>query len=465
MGGTEISFPDAACDMAFLHTYWDNSRWRWAVQIKDRRWRWQHGSLTGQYNVRLGDGTVQQASRKSAAELAGIILDALGEVGYDVSRVPQNVYPPANWLGISPALALQELCDYVACEVVLGLDNRVTIWPAGVGADAGDSDAMRHQRFRLKPRRVPQRILLVGGPDVYQSKFLLESIGREEDGDHKLYADLDYLPDDMNNESPWSLPSVTDDEERAAAFETVYRYFRAKQLAQGGMTPQGCPVAVTKISQLLPFQPRLIETFRDREDIERSSRPYLSGNFWGYGDTPENVSNVRYLGEWTLLGDWGVVTTAKPVLYLDGSYQFSDPTLYLTVTFNVRDANGEFARLVRQGFAEGSGDLVLDRPELFQAFQTVYDDTTPIGLATNQPAVLAEADAYVALFQQKFADPWSYERKYGGLVPINPDGKIAQVKWSCHANQGWRALTHVGVNEEFDVHNLSAKQRRAYATA
>jgi hypothetical protein len=81
----------------------------------------------------------------------------------------------------------------------------------------------------------------------------------------------------------------------------------------------------------------------------------------------------------------------------------------------------------------------------------------------NTDDVLPEAQAYVQMFQSKFASPWAYEMEYAGLLPIALDGKIAQVKWSCHTSR--QPLTLVGVNEEFDVHNLSDKQRRAYAAA
>jgi hypothetical protein len=467
-GGTSIEFPGAAPDLAYLRKYGDNSNQRWSLQILDRRWRWKYGTISGEYNIRVG-GTVTEDSRKNAKELADLLLDAIGESNYDTSRVPTSVYPYANWEGVNPAEALQTLCDYVACEVVLGLDNRVTIWPAGVGADAPELSSQRHPRFNLKSRRVPARIIVQGGLDIFQVKFVLEAIGREKEGDHKLIADLSFADEDdtdWSEQSPWSFPTVTDDEDRAAAFETLWRWWRIKQLADGGMQPPGCQEAVTELDQLLPLLPELIEAFTDLDEVERPLTPYVDGNFWAYGDSIDNTDDVRYLGSWTLDQKLGIVKAAKPILYLDSTGFFSAPTLYLTACCNVKDADGQPVRLEEEGNASGTGDLILRRPELVRAFHTKYDGASVEETIDNLGEVTPEAQAYVGFFQQKFNDPWSYEIEYADIVPVGPDGKIAQVKWSCHVNGDARPpLTHIGVNAEFDVHNLSDKQRRAYAAA
>jgi hypothetical protein len=460
-GDTLIEFPGAAIDTAYLRTWRDGSRWRWSVQILDRRWAWKNRPISGTYNVRLSNGLVQNATRKTAQELASLLLQALGESDFDISRVPTSVYPPANWDGSSAADELAKLCDYIACEVVLGLDNRVSIWPKGVGGDAPVNTLFRHPQFKIRSRRVPNTIRLIGSPDRYQSKILLEAIAREASGNHERLDEASYTSGlTMADELPWSFPGITDDADRAGAFESLYRWFRVYRLAEGGLVPGGCPITVTEIGQLLPLYNTLIEAFYDLDEVERVLPNYLEGDFWAYSDSPENQSEQRYVGNWTLQTDWGVVATERPVFKLDSNYQPEEPNLYLTTAFNVRAEDGSYARLDRSASAGGYGEMILDRPELFQTFRSTYDWTTRTGVVTNQSTVLAEADAYLALFQQQFADSWAYEVKYGTMLPVQLDGRVSQVRWECWATVDRPTVTHVSVNDEFDVHNLSDAQRR-----
>src|SRR6185503_9692890 len=89
---------------------------------------WQWGNVYGSFNDYSTDGerTVQQ--------LAGECLTALGETGFDVSRMPNEAKPRIKWDGDSAADALDKLCSDFGCVVVLNpFTNRVEIWPIGDG--------------------------------------------------------------------------------------------------------------------------------------------------------------------------------------------------------------------------------------------------------------------------------------------------------------------------------------------
>ena len=89
----------------------------WTLPIKDRRWKWQYGAVYGHYNKPESNGTYTR--EKTPQELATILLDAMGEVGYDVSRLPNTVRPEHRWDGAVPAAELDALCASLACVVVL----------------------------------------------------------------------------------------------------------------------------------------------------------------------------------------------------------------------------------------------------------------------------------------------------------------------------------------------------------
>lgn len=460
-GGTVIQFPGCTVDAANLRKWRDGDRWRWSVQILDRRWAWAGKTIGGTYNVRLSNGRVQESSRRDAQSLAFTLLIRLGEFDSDVSRVPTNVYPPANWDGADARDELEKLCKYVNCEVVLGTDNRISIWPRGVGLDAPENNLRRHTRFRFRPRRVPGFVTVVCGPDIYQSKLLLEAIAKDGAA-HKRFDETSYTGElTMADELPWSFPGITDDADRADAFETMYKWFRIYRQAEGGLGPPNCPFAITEIGELLPLRTTLLESFEDIDGDDRDQLAILEGEFWAYSDSPENQEEKRYTGRWSLIKEWGVVQTEKPVFKLDTTnYQPEEPTLYLTTSYRVKDPLQGFARLeLGASTAGGSGTLVLERPELFQTFRSVYEGTNRTNVISNVDAVFPEAEAYLSMFTSEFSDPWSYEMEYSGIQPISPDGKIAQVKWQTWSTVSRPTLTLVSVNEEFDVLTPPTKHR------
>ena len=56
--------------------------------IQDRRWRWKHKFVNGSYNVKDETGTAIGSTLKNAREIATLLLNALGETGYDVTAIP-----------------------------------------------------------------------------------------------------------------------------------------------------------------------------------------------------------------------------------------------------------------------------------------------------------------------------------------------------------------------------------------
>jgi hypothetical protein len=445
LDGTTIQFPDARIDTAFLRNEFTMERQRWAVQIADRRWRWKYGSIDGEYNVRLPDGTVDPNERKTPQELAMLCLAKLG--GGDASQMPTGVWPYIKWVGKNPAEALQELCDMVACTVVLGLDNTVRIIPLGVGVDEGvlESGYPRHQRYRVTPRQRPQMLKVVCGPTRYQAKLATNAIARETDGEQKLLEDVDWAPDNILQESPWNFPSLTDDEERAAAFDSAWRWYRVAGVnEEDSWTVPGSSTRVTELKQLLPLYPDLVDTALDLDDIKRPLFPYVTGEFWAYGDGPNNTDeDHRYTGPFKLRRDRGVIEFPWPVFMLDDDQYLLEAEVAVMASFNIRNEDGDLDRVTRSAAVGGpAGEMVLMHPEIFAAKSPSVDTFSE---------AQAEADTYLAIFQRAFQGQWAQEREYAGFMAYSPDGNIAQVHWSCAHNR--YVLTRVGFRGEFDVYN------------
>lgn len=460
-GGT-VTLPDMAVQSAVLRNIGHDEapRWRWSVHLLDHRWRWQFGSISFDWNRRLPDGKVDPATRKTPQEMATELLLAMGEVGFDVSRMPQNVYP--RMVGTTvPARALSWLCDYVGCEITGGEFASVVIHRIGVGNELPSGGTERHTQVRMTPDVRPSKLVLQGGPTVYQSKLKLSAIGREQSGETKLVDEVSYKPTGWSTQSPFSFPGVAG-ADRPPAFETIWRWFRVTGQADGSLAVPGCPETVTKLEQLFPLGTHLLEYGRDLDDVDRVLPAYLEGVYWPYGDLPENSEDfTRWIGGFQLAADRGVVSLPYPVFKLSSIGTFEEPELYLTTTYNVRSEDGtRFDGLRRERTIGGSGgEFVIARPELFASVKADYDGgTSPSGLTTTTADAIEEADAYLDLFEQRFAEAETSEMEYAGIVPIALDGAIQQVRYQVGVKD--QPLTRASRNFEFDVHAPSAAQRK-----
>lgn len=442
--GVQVQFQDALIDTANLRMRETAAGQRWAVQIADRRWRWRFGTIDGEYNVRLPDGTVDESEKKSPRDLAQLLLTKLGAAPFDVSGMPTNVWPYVKWAGKNAAEALKELCDYVACDVVLGIDNTIRVVALGTGVTEGalETGRARHQRFRLPMRRRPQTVKVTCGPTRYQAELATNFIGREVDGTQEFIEDLSYNPG-IATESPWNFPSITDDDERAASFDSVWRWARVSGVGEDDdWSVPGSSTEVTSLKQLLPIYDDLIDTAEDIDDVKRPLFPFITGELWAYGDGPNNTDEEhRYTGPFTLQKDRGVVVFPWPVFKLSADQAPETPDLKLTASFNIRNEDGELDRVTRSASGGGlAGELNLARPEIFAAKS---DDVDTFSDAE------AEADAYVQMFVQKYSGPLAQEREHASILPFSPDGRIAEVRWSCAKNR--HALTKVSYRDAFDV--------------
>jgi len=128
----------------------------WVLEILDRRHFWSptYRVVNGMYNQPDPSGMFNRPPPDVQAPLIGnqfrwipwtvrtirqmmaFLLDAMGEVNYDLTQVPNVGRPAANWQADSAAQCLQRLCDSVGCRVCLQYDtDTVAICKQGDGAD------------------------------------------------------------------------------------------------------------------------------------------------------------------------------------------------------------------------------------------------------------------------------------------------------------------------------------------
>src|SRR5579864_581534 len=325
------------------------------LNLWDRRWKWMFGGpfgpLSGQYNILEEVGTIKENfSRKqlrTPQALAVLCLEAMGEVGYDVSAVPNDPYndllPETLWDREIPAKALASLCDEIGFTVAYRVsDDTVKLCELGDGEDL-PSDDIEDQGIKVNPPERPDSLMVACGPTLFQVYIRLEAVGKEVDGTVKPIDKLSYKPKNgWEFETPGGYHNVPTSvvigpngqqinslaiDPRALALESVYRWYRVVNVApdffvdpppdNGGPplvipgVPGGLGV-IQDIRQILPLEDFLVETFIDPlTGQQRRSGAIVTGIYCQGGFTTENNNSDDWLlpvdRGFTLNTDLGIV--------------------------------------------------------------------------------------------------------------------------------------------------------------
>jgi hypothetical protein len=305
---------------------------------------------------------------------------------------------------------------------------------------------------------VPSTIKVIGGASQFQHKLKLAAVVRNHSSGQQVRpfsGGWDAIGSGALAAESWmSFPGITSTANRIVAFDQYLKDYRVIGQENGTLQPANCPESVTSVDQYR-LNDFLLETETDLSGFKRNMPCYVSGDYWSYTDLPNNISDQRYVGDFQLVPDRRMVRFPYPIFKTDSSGGFAEPTLYVTTSYSIVTANGTVSISRSGNVGGGGGTLVLRRPELF----AIYSSSTSPGAPTNTEAQAnAEADAYVALFQAKYANPYASEIRYAGIVPLTLDGVISQITWSYYANRTPETLACE--NGELDIATPSARTRR-----
>lgn len=475
-GGTSLRFPECAVDFGSLTI--DNGQ-RWTLRILDRRWKWQFGEIDGRYNVRGRDGEIIKDTEKKPRELAKLLLDAMGEKGADTSRLPNEARPEVEWQGANPAQELAALCDSLGCRIVYGLNDRVSLWPAGVGKELPGGGTAMNASFGITAKVKPDSIQVVGGPVVVQSKLKLEAVGLDTDGSIKLIDKLSYKPaagwasEDYSVFSGVTATYVEDGVKkyaRALALQTVWKWYRIKEQAQGGVGPSAViPGRYQTIDQLLPIFDVLNETAPDLDGIPRPRPCYVDGIYWPGMLPPKNTTAGTFVPvSFSVKGDAGVVEFSEAMVKVNApsiaNITYDPAELYLTTTYQVRpDANGSHQRwrykIPIEGVTRKTGPRVLHHPDIILRPIVRYSAKKVTKVDSNKADIDAEMRHYCEAAAKEYQTPQTTDVQYAGLAVIDLDGAVVQWSFRCGGNAP--CVTRVSRNAEHALEAIPyAEQRR-----
>lgn len=172
-----------------------SGRERMSLTILDRRHAWRdNGVIEGEFNVRFSTASGYRSNERSLRELATLCLDAMGERRYDVSRMPNDLYPQVFWELTNPSLGLSELCDMAGCRPVFNpFLDRMEIWPAGVGRELPVNGLAISGKKTFDPPELPDQLTYLADYSEFQADLQLVPSAIDTDGLIKPIWKVSYL--------------------------------------------------------------------------------------------------------------------------------------------------------------------------------------------------------------------------------------------------------------------------------
>lgn len=432
----------------------------WTFAIKDGRWRWEYGQISGHYNTPNPDGSIRPGTEKTAPQLATLCLQAMKESRYDLSGLNSAARPRVDWSYQNPAQALASLADALGCVVVLKMDGTVCIVQQGQGANLPNLPSMSVD-FSYQAGVSPAGVLVVGGAARLQGRWKLRPVADETDGSVKPADEVSYKPaEGWETQRPGLLTGVQSTEgdsrtdPRKLALGSVFvkyqidEFIGPKNVAALGLSFDGR-------SDCLPILNGLAETYTASQGDGIKLKPAIVRGTFASPDLPgQNVENETYKGKFNIVPELGVVEFEVPVYKrADGTFEFADLTL--EVGFPVKLEGGEpYRGLWRYPVSPRPdvGDYVLRKEEIILTARLDYSETGDAKSwkdnrkedQLDQQARYA-AQVYVAGLSPVEAG----SRQYPGIVPIEPDGAITQVSWQ--VGGGGFSTTRASRNSEHDT--------------
>jgi hypothetical protein len=502
-GGITITFEQCTADKIKVTTD-SRGRQTWAVQILDRRWKWKEcGRISGYYNVRRGSEDIIEDTEKTPRELATLCLEALDETNFDVEALPEEPRPEIEWDYTLPAEALAKVCDLYGCRVVLGLDNRIKIVVAGVGADLQIDDLATQGDVEPDPPERPDALIFTAARTRFQFDFTLEAVGLDFISDFgdvaiKPIDELSYAPapePGIVGSRPWDVadPPYFDQVsiliERELAIESVYRWYRIVTpftLIAGEET-----YSIEDLDRILPIENVQIEKHRvlGREE----PRPaWVHGIFCPDldstdplepGQQPDNRITTKFPKSFSIDKAKGIVKFSEAVYRMHKTFKSgtfdevlvmrpAELRLRTTVSLREEDTRGWIREERRRDMPPplaGTRPKYIVRDDI--AFESVATylpqlvdndlgeiDDSDHSFFTNEVEVDDQANYYLDAEEKEYQFTAPASIQYAGFVPIVPDGAIQQVTWT--VDGAGFARTKASRNREDLQKTLPFKERR-----
>lgn len=448
-GGTRMRWVDALAEEA---RYRYNSAGQVIqITILDRRWKWQFPTISGHYNVRDYTGNIfkDKGDRKApdkkyavsdgertVKELIELCLKALGETGYKIDNIPDELRPEVHWEKENAAQALQALCTMVGCRVVLQLDNKIGIRKQGQGKPLPPNGLVEDYGAALDPPDKPSKLIAVCGPTWFQVDLELgDAVGMERTGEIKKIDDLSYKPS-----GGWEIAEsefmdeIQGSEDRQLAIEWVYRAYEFDLPAE----IKGYKDSPVKWARQMHVVGLQVYTYKFLG--EAKNRRAIAFGEWYDDEDGESTSGsladeLGYNIDRTIVpehigfdidNERGLIKFHEPIYLLNDDGDAAPAKLKLRTAVQIRDPKtGEWVRHTKE--------LKLDPKSDTKPREIVIDELrldVMKGKPKNQAAIDKELQKRLDIIKEEYEFETPETATYIGWLAVELDGAIQSVTWS-----------------------------------
>lgn len=453
--GLVITMVDCVADAASYRL--DQGGETATINLHDFRWMWRFGSISGQYNVRVGDGfrmavgatagSTFENSERTPRELATLLLEAMGVATFDVTALPNDTRPLVNWDVINPAQALQALVEPLGCAIVPWIDGSVSIQVIGTGATLPADPTVESLGQTVNPLNRPRRLRGVTAPIRIQGDVTLEAVGEDVDGQIRLIDDLSYAPNQPTSPGGWemsdapdSFEGINDDEKLRLARRTVYRWYRINVDDSS---------VIEHAEQILPLFNRLVDAEELEDGTIREKESFCYGRWHDEdseteGNTIDDIANINkdnvendhqdtiVTYNFSLDRNRGIVRFSRPVYVITDDGVIEPADIRLRCSFRQRDVD---TGGLQRRFFEVDIDPTSPASERIERM----DNLRPFvifkeGNETNFTEIDNEIQGSLNRLAAEYSSVIPTTAQYVGLQAIQIDGAIRTVSWSFNSS-------------------------------
>lgn len=479
--GTTITLPNSVVDLGSLKVTPDGK----FIQLKvlDRREYWRLAApISGEYNL-IRVGQFVMGKQRTLRQLGAILMTALGEAGADVSALPTTVYPPVSWECESVIEAAQTLFEEYGYSVALGFGaDPVKVVKLGTGAVL-TSTGQFISSDTIDAKTVPRYVRNCFAPSVAQVRLKLEAVGLDTDGTWKDIDSLSYRPaTGWETVPPFTLAGAQaglSDSQIIESAGYVRRAYVVTGFADETWNKPDGSGAVSGLTDILPFQNRLLETEDIRVDGARVpfklyGQYHKLENETGQPPIPGGADTAigeRVTGRSVQFdGENGMVIFSQPI-YRMVSSEYKAADLWLECTIRARSQTN-FAWNHYEYDVEvaptGTGYHTVHHEQSAESIFSYNSSHVVTSSSTNQVSLDALGDAWAVVVAASYATTASQFKVYHEpMLTLRCDGAILQVKHTLTAGNLGAAVnrTEASRHFEFDRGVPSRAQRIAHLRA
>lgn len=452
--------------------------------LHDRRRKWKEGHIDGAYNTRPNGDESTIENEKTPQQLAELLLDAMGETGYDASALPSDPRPEVEWKADTPARELAALCDLLGFVIGSDSNDNVVLAAAGSGAAPSiNSNFLDSATTSYNQEPPPELLRMACGPTQYQMEFTLEPVGIEHTGEIKLIHELSYAPNPANTKhggfgdqgdyflditSSNNGPNGEIIKDSDLAQQSVFKYYRIKELVGGtgpnNLNPHGWSTHfpsndITSIKAFLPIYNKLNEftTFAGSK-VQKSA--YCYGAFEDHrADFGLHVISDKVPWGFSVDGKKGLVIFSERVYQQQGSRSANDVQVDGGAGLNPGDrfaANINIICLceIDHPILNSKFYYALSRPTGVSGGPPVVTNIRDevklrynhFGQTSNKTAVDVELNYYLDQMADQYVQLPGRVEVYDGFHGVEKNGLVQSVSWSGGSNKPMQ--TRIGYNQQ-----------------